>query len=56
MEKDLFVLTDENGEATITISDLSEGRYNIEYEFDGNWNYYASKSNSTLIVANSTVG
>ena len=49
------VLTDENGEATITISNLSEGRYNIEYEFDGNWNYYASKSNSTLIVANSTV-
>lgn len=48
-------LTNANGEATITISNLSEGRYGIEYVFDGNWNYNASRSNSTLIVANSTV-
>ncbi|MCR5026278.1 MAG: transglutaminase [Methanobrevibacter sp.] len=49
------VVTDENGEATILISNLSEGKYKIEYKFDGNWNYYPSQSYSTLIVANSTV-
>ena len=48
-------LTNENGEATILVSNLSEGKYEIEYAFDGNWNYYPSQSYSTLIVANSTV-
>ncbi len=47
-------VTDENGEATITISNLTEGRYTITYSFEGNENCYASQSNSTLVVANST--
>ena len=48
-------ITDINGEATITISNISEGKYNISYIFDGNDNCNGSSSNSTLVVANSTV-
>ena len=47
-------VTNNNGEATIHISNLREGEYTIEYEFEGNWNYYPYKSSSTIVVANST--
>ncbi|WP_407378526.1 transglutaminase domain-containing protein [Methanobrevibacter sp.] len=53
--RDVSAVTDANGEATIVISDIPEGKYNITYTFEGNGNCYPSKSNSTLIVANSTV-
>ena len=49
------VITNENGEATITISNLSAGTYSIEYGFAGNDNYLKCENYSKLIVANSTV-
>ena len=48
-------ITDINGEATINISDIPEGRYNISYSYNGNDNCYGSSSSSILVVANSTV-
>lgn len=45
-------ITNENGEATIVISNPSEGKHSIEYEFKGNLNYYPYKSSNTLIVSN----
>lgn len=48
-------ITDNDGKATITISNMSIGNYSIEYEFLGDINYYPAKSNNTLVVANSTV-
>lgn len=53
--RNVTALTNENGEATITISNISIGTYSIEYGFLGDINYYPCKSNSTFIVANSTV-
>ena len=49
------VITDENGVASIHISNLTEGSYTINYGFDGNDFYYASNGQSTLVVADSTV-
>lgn len=46
--------TNENGEATIPVSFHSEGKYTIEYEFEGNMNYNPYKSSSTITVENST--
>lgn len=43
-------VTDENGEAKLFIPILSRGEYDIEYEFDGNINYYPYKSYSTITV------
>ena len=48
-------ITDENGLAEISVSNLSEGSYDIEIGFDGNWNYYSSNITKKLVVANSTV-
>ena len=45
--------TNENGEATILISNPSEGKYSIEYGFEGNINYQPCKSSSTIVVDNS---
>ena len=47
-------VTNENGEATIVIPNLHEGKYSIEYEFKGNMNYYSYKSSNTLIIDNAT--
>ena len=49
-----IVGTDENGVATLHISNPSKGKYSIEYEFKGDINYYPHKSSSTIIVADST--
>ncbi len=51
----LTAITDNNGNATITISKLSEGSYPITYEYKGELGYYPSNSASTLTVVNSTV-
>ena len=48
-------VTDGNGVASITISNLSEGTYTIKYAFDGNSNYFDSNGQNKLVVANSTV-
>ena len=48
-------ITNELGEATITLHDLSEGKHIINFSFDGNMNYYSSKSYNSLIVAKPTV-
>ena len=50
----LSAVTNENGKATIVISNLSIGNYSLECEFKGNMNYYPSKSHSTLVVGNPT--
>ena len=50
----LSVVSDENGEATILLSNLSLGEYSLEYEFKGNKNYNSYKSSSTLTVENPT--
>ena len=47
-------VTNENGVATIVISNLKEGNYSLEYEFKGNKNYNSYKSSSTLTVTNPT--
>lgn len=47
------VFTNENGEATILISNPSEGKYYIEYGFEGNLNYLPYKSSSIIVVDNS---
>lgn len=47
-------VTNENGEAKILISHPSEGKYSIEYEFEGNMNYYPYKSSRMIIVDNSS--
>ena len=47
-------VTNKNGEATLLISNPSKGKYSIEYEFEGNANYYPYKSSSTITVADST--
>ncbi len=47
-------VTDENGEATILISNPSEGKYSVEYEFDGNINYYPYKSSNVVTADKST--
>ena len=49
-----IVGTDENGVATLPISNPPKGRYSIEYEFKGDINYYPYKSSSTIIVTDST--
>ena len=48
-------ITDENGVASIIISNISEGTYTIKYGFDGNGNYLDSNGQNKLVVANSTV-
>ena len=48
-------ISDENGLAEIPVSNLSEGTYDIEIGFDGNWNYYSSNITKKFLVANSTV-
>ena len=50
----ITAVTDENGEASILISNPNEGKYSVEYEFGGNINYYPYKSSNTVTVANST--
>ena len=50
----ITAVTDENGEASILISNPREGKYLIEYEFEGNMNYYPYKSSNTVTVENST--
>ena len=47
------VVTNQNGEASILISNPSEGKYSIEYAFEGNMNYQPYKSSSKIIVDNS---
>jgi hypothetical protein len=49
----ITAVTDENGEAKLLILNLSKGKYDIEYEFEGNMNYYSYKSHSTIIVDDS---
>lgn len=51
---EMVAVTNNNGEATIHISNPCEGEYTIEYEFEGNWNYHPYKSSSKIVVANST--
>ena len=53
--RNVTAVTDNNGKATITISNMSIGNYSIEYEFLGDINYYPAKANNTLVIANSTV-
>lgn len=48
------IVTDENGKAKIVIPKLQEGKYSIEYEFEGNMNYYSYKSSNKLTVENAT--
>jgi len=48
-------VTNEYGEATITLSNLSEGNHTIFYEFKGSANYNPSNSSSLILVSNSTV-
>ena len=50
----LSAVTDENGVASIVISNLTEGNYSLEYEFKGNKNYNPFKSSVTLNVSNPT--
>lgn len=50
----ITAVTNENGEATLLISNPPKGEYTIEYEFEGNLNYLPYKSSSTLIVEDST--
>lgn len=52
--KEVTATTDENGNATITISNLEKGDYNVTYGFNGVIGYYPSKSSSILHVINST--
>ena len=52
---DQTAITDENGVASIIISNISEGTYAIKYGFDGNGNYLSSNGQNKLVVANSTV-
>lgn len=47
-------VTDEEGVATITISDVSVGNYTLGFEFKGNKNYNPYKSSVTLTVENPT--
>ncbi|SDA37151.1 transglutaminase domain-containing protein [Methanobrevibacter millerae] len=47
-------VSNENGEATIVISNLSEGNYTLECEFRGNGNYNPCKSSVNLTVENAT--
>lgn len=46
--------TDENGEATMHISNPAKGKYVIEYEFEGNINYNPFKSSSAITVEDPT--
>lgn len=48
-------ITNDDGEATICISNLSEGTYSIVYGFEGNHNYDACSGTKKLVVSNSTV-
>lgn len=50
----LTAVTNETGEVSILISNLSEGEYQIEFKYDGNDNYYPAYAKNTLTVANST--
>ncbi|MFR1957508.1 MAG: Ig-like domain-containing protein [Methanobrevibacter smithii] len=52
--KQVTATTDKNGNATITISGLKNGDYNITYGFDGVEGYCSSSSSSILHVVNST--
>ena len=47
-------VSNENGEATIVISNLNEGNYTLECEFGGNGNYNPCKSSVNLTVENAT--
>ena len=47
-------VSNENGEATIVISNLNEGNYTLECEFRGNGNYNPCKSSVNLTVENAT--
>ena len=47
--KEVTATTDENGNATITISNLEKGDYNVTYGFNGVIGYYPSKSSSCLL-------
>lgn len=47
--------TNNEGYATIEISNLPEGKYTVNYYFDGDYNYHSSKSNNTIVVENPTV-
>ena len=44
-----------NSEATIIISNLSEGKHIINYQYDGDYNHNSSSGSSVLTVSNSTV-
>lgn len=48
-------VTNGTGQATIIISNVSEGTYSMEYGFEGNGNYLDCNGSSKLVVANSTV-
>ena len=48
------VTTDKNGRATVSLSNLGIGDYNITYGFNGNVGYNASQSSSIIHVINST--
>ncbi len=48
-------VTNASGEATITVSNLSEGKHTIKYQFGGDYNHNASSGSSILTVSNSTV-
>ena len=52
--KEVTATTNNEGKATITISNLEKGDYNITYGFKGNVGYNASQSSSILHIINST--
>ena len=52
--KEVTALTNNDGNATITISNLEKGDYNITYGFKGIAGYNASQSSSILHIINST--
>lgn len=53
-DKIITAVSDKNGEAKIFISNPPEGKYSIEYEFEGDVNYHPYKSSNTIIVSDST--
>ena len=52
--KEVTAITNSEGKATITISNLEKGDYNMIYGFNGYAGYNASQSSSVLHIVNST--
>lgn len=54
-DKTVRALTDSDGEATVEIQNLPEGKYDVIYFFDGDYYYHSSISNNTIVVENPEV-